>query len=424
VGEEKDGTFTCLTPSDRLARSPRFVVDVKADDESSSTKLVWLSNSQGFDTHGGCMGLSSLDWNTDNGIGVMMETRKSIVDVIHHPEDDDAFPGLFLNQLPLEPFVSKDGKYLFVTTQWRSTIKVVKISIATGDVLPVTFNLKGDRKMSGSQTLLCMTSTGDAIVTQSEPSDTPALGFVSSTSLLREGNDLVPSILIAEFGPVAATSKFPAKSILNESEKLSYRIIRTHPQHGDVQAPVEGILLLPPNSKREKVPLVVVPHGGPHSCTPTAYIPSYAYLCQGGKFGILHVNYRGSTGFGQAALESLAGNIGDQDVRDVVHLTKHVLEEFKDEVDASKVGVCGGSHGGFLAGHLIGQYPELFKVAAMRNPVTNIATMTTATDIPDWTYVECLGPNKYDWTTFCGPNKADLSAMWDASRKWECSPSK
>ena len=48
--------------------------------------------------------------------------------------------------------------------------------------------------------------------------------------------------------------------------------------------------------------------------------------------------------------------------------------------------------GGFLAGHCIGQHPDIFKVAAMRNPCTNIATMVTATDIPDWCYVESLGP--------------------------------
>ena len=47
--------------------------------------------------------------------------------------------------------------------------------------------------------------------------------------------------------------------------------------------------------------------------------------------------------------------------------------------------------GGFLAGHLIGQHPDLFKVAAMRNPCTNIASMVTATDIPDWCYIETLG---------------------------------
>ena len=40
---------------------------------------------------------------------------------------------------------------------------------------------------------------------------------------------------------------------------------------------------------------------------------------------------------------------------------------------------------GFLAAHLIGQHPEIFKVACMRNPVTDIPGMLSVTDIPGWT---------------------------------------
>ena len=107
--------------------------------------------------------------------------------------------------------------------------------------------------------------------------------------------------------------------------------------------------------QEEKIPLIVVPHGGPHSCTSTIYTPSYAYLCQHGGYAILHCNYRGSNAFGQDTLESLAGTAGSLDVNDVVHLTKHALAS-NDALDSSRVGICGGSHGGFLAGHLIGQF--------------------------------------------------------------------
>jgi acylaminoacyl-peptidase len=65
----------------------------------------------------------------------------------------------------------------------------------------------------------------------------------------------------------------------------------------------------------------------------------------------------------------------------LVHAT---LDGYPDIIDPTRVGCVGGSHGGFLVGHLIGQHPEMFKVAAMRNPVTNIAGMVTASDIPDW----------------------------------------
>lgn len=404
----KDDDFSCLTPEDALARSPRFLSG------GAVPKLVWLSNAKGFDTHGGVMGLSCLEWDNENG--AKMDTRKELVELVDLPENDE-FPGLFLNQLPDEQFVSQDGQYLFATTQWRSVTRIIRISVIDGEVRPIVFNLNGSLETFASQMLLCMTSTGDAIVAQSEPNSPAVVGLLHAKSLLSPDirDQVVPSTIISKLGPIAATSTVRLCENVGGDDNLSYQVIRVHPPHGDVKAPVEGILILPSGSKNHPVPLIVVPHGGPHSCTSTSYIPSYAYLSKGGKYAILHVNYRGSSGFGQAPLESLAGTAGVQDVKDVVYLTEHVMAKFNNSIDYARVGVCGGSHGGFLSGHLIGQYPELFKVAAMRNPVTNIATMTTATDIPDWCYVESLGIDSYDWSKFRGPTKEDLTVMWDAS---------
>jgi Dipeptidyl aminopeptidases/acylaminoacyl-peptidases len=423
----EDEECLCLTPMDRLARSPRF-----CHVEGEGTKLFWLSHNQGFDTHGGVMGLSSMEW--DDVMGAKTDSRKDIVkpvyDVPEVDDDDDTgikvFPGLFLNQLPEVCFTSKDGKYMFVTSQWRSTSKILRISTSTGEIQRISFDLNaqsgecnGNAATSASQSLLCITDQGDAIVTQSEPNSPPVIGFIPASSLLEENqHGRVPSSVLANLGPISATCNARLKTFATNDEKGSYSIIRVSPPHGNVPAPVEGILLLPSKSKTSRVPLIVVPHGGPHSCTPTSYIPSYAYLSQGGGYAILHVNFRGSTGFGQAALESLAGNAGTQDVLDCKYLTHHVLSRFNDSIDETRVGVCGGSHGGFLSAHLIGQYPDLFKVAAMRNPVTNIATMTTSTDIPDWCYIEALGIGSYDWTTFRGPTGEDLRVMWEASRKF------
>ena len=61
------------------------------------------------------------------------------------------------------------------------------------------------------------------------------------------------------------------------------------------------------NNNENKCPLIVVPHGGPHSCTTSSYFASYAFLSLYLGASVLHVNYRGSTGFGQDSINSLLG---------------------------------------------------------------------------------------------------------------------
>ncbi len=90
---------------------------------------------------------------------------------------------------------------------------------------------------------------------------------------------------------------------------------------------------------------------------------------------------------------------------DVMHAIADVTQDASLGLDPMRVSVVGGSHGGFLAAHLIGQHPTFFRCAVMRNPVTNIPAMTTfcgaalilslltycvtvCVDIPDWCYVE------------------------------------
>lgn len=57
----------------------------------------------------------------------------------------------------------------------------------------------------------------------------------------------------------------------------------------------------------------------------------------------------------------------------------------------NEVAVMGGSHGGFLTGNLVGQYPATFKCGVLRNPVMDLGLMIHCSDIPDWTYIEAFG---------------------------------
>ncbi|EJK69297.1 hypothetical protein THAOC_09459 [Thalassiosira oceanica] len=408
-----DDPYECITPSDRLARSPRF-----SRPKNGTSTLAYLANEKGFDTHGGCMALCTSNWDTSTSM-IVKDSKRVVVEVVQRPGDVGdgtkvqgyEFPGLFLHQLPRECF-THDGEHIVTTTEWGSVNKVISISVKDGaknDVLPINFDLTGGYGYHASQQFYGFTADGAmAIVTQTEPNRPKVIGLLNCP--LQKNS--TASRVIANLPPIAASS-FAKKPVFEPGTGFSSRLLSSQPDHGDIKEPISSILLLPNGAGvAEKLPLIVVPHGGPHTCMSTAYVPSYSYLCRGG-YAVLFVNFRGSTGFGQAALESLAGTAGRQDVRDVVLATQSAIKE--GMIDPDRVGVCGGSHGGFLAGHLIGQHPELFKVACMRNPCTNIASMVTATDIPDWCYVETLGPGTYDFSRFSGPSRQELEKMWESS---------
>ncbi|CAK0906624.1 unnamed protein product, partial [Prorocentrum cordatum] len=180
----------------------------------------------------------------------------------------------------------------------------------------------------------------------------------------------------------------------------------------DGGAAFDAILLEPDAAERSGLVLFI--HGGPHSVWTTWFNPHALFLARALGCAVLQVNYRGSSGFGQAALESIAGRVGEQDVADCVEAVREAVSSCG--FDEGRLAVVGGSHGGFLAAHLIGQHPDLFAAAAIRNPVTNMASMVTATDIPDWVFVEGLGVGRYDFQE--GTTMADsevLGALWRAS---------
>ena len=97
--DNDDEDFVCLTPNDRLARSPRFSPKVT----DGTSKLVYLCNTPGFDTHGGCMELHSLSWDIAKG-SADIDTRRVLVKEVRLPSDSDghtekigdmSFPGIF-----------------------------------------------------------------------------------------------------------------------------------------------------------------------------------------------------------------------------------------------------------------------------------------------------------------------------------------
>ena len=129
---------------------------------------------------------------------------------------------------------------------------------------------------------------------------------------------------------------------------------RESPEGADIQA----YLLKPANfDAKKKYPLAVVIHGGPQGSIGDDWhyrwnLQSYASA----GFGVLAVNFRGSTGLGHAYCRDISGDwsIGPDDT---VAGVRHVLETY-DWIDPSRVAGLGASYGGFSVNYLNGHAPE------------------------------------------------------------------
>lgn len=434
-------THTLLSAGIRLARSPRVSPDGRS--------LVFLGNRQGYLTHGGCTELFrvALDGNLET---IAAETIVSAVDVptlltsskkplvTIHRQQHLSFPGLYLDQLPIHCFLTKNGDQVILSSAWGCVEEILIVDVTAKTVQPLTqliptlgetLGLASLQVLDTSMGVNCdAQATADVLFAFSAPNAPARLGWLTL-------NLSAAAASTWSFGPASRLFSISNKINLLQSstspadatQSLSYHVYLHHDSEG---IPFESILLTPTDAT-SSLPLVLVPHGGPHSCFTTAFVASYVFLAKKLGAAVLFVNYRGSTGYGQRSIHSLAGTIGTNDVQDMMTCLQHALslphptQEHLPWFNTQQVAVCGGSHGGFLGAHLSAQYPDVFHAAALRNPVTDIAAMVGISDIPDWCYVESLGVDAvetsqcdqsqgFDWGN-PSPSLAHLTRMREVS---------
>jgi dipeptidyl aminopeptidase/acylaminoacyl peptidase len=94
----------------------------------------------------------------------------------------------------------------------------------------------------------------------------------------------------------------------------------------------------------ERPPLIVISHGGPTSSTSTTFRLNTQYWTSRG-FGVLDVNYGGSTGYGREYRERLNGEWGVVDVDDCANGARYLVD--RGEADRDRLIIRGGSAGGY-----------------------------------------------------------------------------
>lgn len=166
--------------------------------------------------------------------------------------------------------------------------------------------------------------------------------------------------------------------------------------------PIEGILIHPAEGSPTPAPLIVAVHGGPEAHISNTWLTGYSYAGQRAAakgYAVFYPNYRGSTGRGLGYLKASQGDPAGKEFDDVVDGVDYLIEI--GLVDADRVGVTGGSYGGYATAWCSTYYSDRFAAGVMFVGISDKISKVGTTDIADEEfYVHAMKRPWDDWRFF------------------------
>ena len=141
---------------------------------------------------------------------------------------------------------------------------------------------------------------------------------------------------------------------------------------------MDGWILKPHDFEpSKKYPLIVEIHGGPNTQYGYGFFHEMQMLVAQG-YVVLYTNPRGSCGYGFDFSFAVNGQWGEKDSIDIMNGVKAVVQ--RGYIDEQRLGVTGGSYGGFMTNWLVSHYDD-FKVGVTDRCVSNLASMFGSSDV-------------------------------------------
>ncbi|NKC01658.1 MAG: prolyl oligopeptidase family serine peptidase [Pseudomonadales bacterium] len=340
-------------------------------------------------------------------------------------EADDSSPVLIT---PSEEDVSHtsftftpDGKYLiYGTDEHGEFVSAWQYELATGehspyfaadwDLLGVSFTKSGQYRNTTTNEdgrfVVSLTSVGSG-----QAIDLAALpnGGIRSPRFSRDETKLA-MLVTTDTSPrdiytveLKAGTANRLTSALNpeieEADLVGSEVVR-YPSFDGLDIP--GILFKPHGANADnRVPAVVLVHGGPGGQSRPGYSGSTQHLANHG-IAVFAANNRGSSGYGKTFYHMDDLKHGEVDLDDIVYAQKYLAS--LDWVDADRIGIMGGSYGGYMVGAALAFRPEVFKVGVNIFGVMN--WVRTLQSIPAW-----WGPQRDALFAELGDPETDLERL-------------
>lgn len=152
---------------------------------------------------------------------------------------------------------------------------------------------------------------------------------------------------------------------------------------------IEGILILPVDYQEDNsYPLIVMVHGGPEAHYSNGWLTAYSMPGQVGAaegYAVFYPNYRGSTGRGLEFVKTSQGDAAGAEFDDIVDGVDYLIEE--GIADPDRVGVTGGSYGGYATAWMSTYYSDRFAAGVMNVGISNFISKWGTSDIPQELYL-------------------------------------
>lgn len=264
--------------------------------------------------------------------------------------------------MPGRPRWSRDGRYIYFTAGVGGNTHLFRVSPEHGRVEQVT---EGDRRLSG----VSFSRDFGAIAYAATDPEHPAEIFVAQSD--GSGENRLTHANAAVMNEVS----------LSRVEEISF------PSRDGT--PIEGWVVYPYGYEETgRYPMILVVHGGPHSAYGNDFSFSRQLLAAQGYF-VLYANPRGSTGYGEDFKWATWGGWGVLDYDDLMAGVDYALAHYP--IDSKRMGVTGGSYGGFMTNWIIG-HTTRFAAAVARASISNWMSDYGVADIPRTKESEFFGP--------------------------------
>ena len=200
----------------------------------------------------------------------------------------------------------------------------------------------------------------------------------TALALIVDADDSPPNIHLVDLA--GGTSRQLTQALnpeIDPSHLVRGEIIRYRSFDG---LEIPSILYRPHGASAQRpAPAMVWVHGGPGGQSVTGYRAMIQHLVNHG-YAVLAANNRGSSGYGKTFYHLDDRRHGEEDLGDIVHARTYLASQ--DWIDGARVGVIGGSYGGFMVAAALAFEPDAFDVGIDIFGVTN--WVRTLQSIPPW----------------------------------------